>query len=127
MKVYNLPLSEAPFDDFAAHYGEVTKIVVSPDGRHIFSSGSDGTVFIYSITEFADEKNVMKGIGAGDEEKGEDQMSMIVDSELADIVLVKKSHIGEYRKKQEQLRAEMEETNNKVEYRISDLRYKYDQ
>jgi hypothetical protein len=47
---------------------------------------------------------------------------MIVDESLADIVLVKKAEMEEWRKKQEQLRLEMEETSNRVESTIADVK-----
>lgn len=52
----------------------------------------------------------------------EDFTSMIVDEALADIVLVKKAEMEEWKKKQEQLRIEMEETSNRVESTISDVK-----
>ena len=55
----------------------------------------------------------------------DDITNLIVDEELASIVLVKKDEMDEWRKKQEQLKVEMEETNNKVEYKIQDLKFNY--
>jgi WD40 repeat protein len=49
-----------PFDSFNSHNGEVVKILSSPDGRYVFSAGADGTLFIYSVTELANETTVMK-------------------------------------------------------------------
>lgn len=51
---------------------------------------------------------------------------MVVDAALADIVLVKKSEMDEWRKRQEQLKNEMEETNSKVDYKIGELKYRYE-
>lgn len=48
------------FDTFNAHLGEVTKVLVSPDGRYVFSAGADGTVFVYSVTEYANEQTIVK-------------------------------------------------------------------
>jgi cilia- and flagella-associated protein 57 len=48
------------FDMFNAHLGEVTKILSSPDGRYVFSAGTDGTVFVYSVTEYANEATMVK-------------------------------------------------------------------
>lgn len=41
--------SEYEFDSFNAHIGEVSQIIISPDGRYVFSAGSDGSIFIYSV------------------------------------------------------------------------------
>lgn len=54
--------------------------------------------------------------------QADDFMSMIVDKALADIVLVKKADMEEWRKKQEQLRQEMEETSSRVESTIADIK-----
>lgn len=48
------------FDSFNAHQGEVIKIMASPDGRYVFSAGADGTIFIYSVTEYANEQTILK-------------------------------------------------------------------
>jgi len=29
------------------HAGEVTKIIISPDNRFLFSAGTDGTLFVF--------------------------------------------------------------------------------
>ena len=52
--------TETPLDSFNAHLGEVTNILVSADGRYVFSAGQDGTVFVYSVTEYANEHTVLK-------------------------------------------------------------------
>ena len=52
--------TELPFDSFNAHLGDVTKIIASPDGRFVFSAGSDGTVFVYSVTEYGNESTLLK-------------------------------------------------------------------
>jgi WD40 repeat protein len=38
-------------DQVSVHGGEVTKIIVSPDNRFVFSAGSDGTLFIFQVSE----------------------------------------------------------------------------
>ncbi len=48
------------FDQFNAHLGEVTKVLMSPDGRYVFSSGADGTVFVFSVTEYANDSTILK-------------------------------------------------------------------
>jgi WD40 repeat protein len=48
------------FDTFNAHAGAVSKILASPDGRFVFSAGADGSIFIYSVTEYANETTILK-------------------------------------------------------------------
>jgi len=48
------------FDTFNAHLGEVTRILVSPDGRYVFSAGADGSIFVYSVTEYANDQTIVK-------------------------------------------------------------------
>lgn len=52
---------------------------------------------------------------------------MVVDEHLAQIVLVKKSVMEAWRKRQEQLKIEMEEENNKVETSLRHEKYQYKQ
>lgn len=63
IKVYGMPSSSyanLAFDSFNAHIGEVVKIMCSPDGRFVFSAGADGTIFVYSVTEYASEGLIYK-------------------------------------------------------------------
>lgn len=58
IKVFGLPPLLGPeyvFDSFNAHAGEVVKIVSSPDGRFVFSAGADGVIFVFGVSEFANE------------------------------------------------------------------------
>ena len=63
LKVFSLPPYlnyDLAFDTFNAHLGEVIKILVSPDGRFVFSAGADGSIFVYSVTEYANEQTILK-------------------------------------------------------------------
>jgi hypothetical protein len=87
--------------------------MLSPDNRYLFSAGSDGTLFIFSVTEapimfdkngvllhhFGDssDKALIDDLGAGANSSG----PQIVDEALADIVLVRKQEMEEWRRKQE--------------------------
>ena len=57
--------------------------MASPDGRYLFSTGEDGAVYIYLVTESAESQ-------LRDET---DTATLIVDEQLADIVLIKKSEL----------------------------------
>lgn len=65
----------------AVHSGSITKLLASPDGRYLFSSGEDGSVYIYLVTEAMENQ-------LRDEA---DTATLIVDEQLADIVLIRKS------------------------------------
>jgi WD40 repeat protein len=41
--------------DFVLDTLAFSKILASPDGRFVFSAGADGSIFIYSVTEYANE------------------------------------------------------------------------
>lgn len=45
--IFSYPFHEVVLDHITAHSGEVTKIIISPDNRYLFSAGSDGSLFIY--------------------------------------------------------------------------------
>ena len=67
VKIYNYPLLGKSFDKFSAHAGEITNIVVSPDGKQVITAGSDGGIFVFSITEYQNEHEVFRK--SGDEEE----------------------------------------------------------
>jgi hypothetical protein len=83
--------------------------MLSPDNRYLFSAGSDGTLFIFSVTEalimfdknglllnsFGDDLSPSDDLGAGATTGG----PQVVDEALADIVLVRKQEMEEWRRK----------------------------
>lgn len=63
IRVFAMPPSlhqEFAFDSFNAHLGEVTRVLTSPDGRYVFSAGADGTVFVFSVTEYQNEATMVR-------------------------------------------------------------------
>ena len=78
------------------HAGVVTKVIASPDYRYLFTTGADGSIFIFSLSEQQVVNGVIKQI---DDEKAEDHGSLFVDDALADIVLVKKQEMEEWLRK----------------------------
>ena len=38
-----------PFTSSSLHAGEVTRLIMSPDGKYLFSSGADGSIFIIQL------------------------------------------------------------------------------
>jgi WD40 repeat protein len=41
----------APFSTLYLHTGELVKILISPDGKYVFSAGVDGSIFVLHITD----------------------------------------------------------------------------
>jgi len=38
----------------------VTQVCVSPDAKFVFTGGIDGSIFIYSVTEYTNETEIYK-------------------------------------------------------------------
>lgn len=51
LNIFSYPFHDVVLDQITAHAGEVTKIIVSPDNRYVFSAGTDGCLFIYAVGE----------------------------------------------------------------------------
>jgi WD40 repeat protein len=37
------------------HHGEVSSVMISPDGKYLISAGADGTIFVMTMTDQASE------------------------------------------------------------------------
>jgi len=37
------------------HLGEISRLILSPDGKYVISAGSDGTIFLMTMTDLASE------------------------------------------------------------------------
>jgi WD40 repeat protein len=37
------------------HLGEVSRLILSPDGKYVISAGHDGTIFLMTMTDLASE------------------------------------------------------------------------
>jgi WD40 repeat protein len=44
-----------PLSKIKLHIGEISRILLSPDGKYIISAGIDGTIFMMSITDLSSE------------------------------------------------------------------------
>ena len=79
-------------------------MVITPDNRTMFTTGTDGTIFIFRISEqMLNPKDwTFKAViqsedtSGGKKEKVKDPRLKVVDDELADIVLVKKDEMDEW-------------------------------
>lgn len=101
----------------------------------MFSTGSDGSLFIFSISEqlMPQEGNMLKAAGAtgasvinDPDDKADEGNNCIVDEALADIVLVKKNEMDEWQKKQEQLKHDLNMNKKKVEQKLLESKQKYE-
>jgi len=41
--------------------GSVSKVISSPDGKFVFSCGTDGSIFIYNVCEITSEGRIIVG------------------------------------------------------------------
>jgi len=108
----------------------VNKIVISPDSKHLFSIGSDGSLFIFAIQEQPitfDKFGQLVSLPTVEEARLTDEpQSSVVDQALADIVLVKKQEMEEWRVKQEKLQFELNVNKRKVEMKLKETKAKYE-
>jgi len=44
-----------PLGKLNLHLGEVSKLLLSPDGKFVISAGHDGTIFIMTMTDLSSE------------------------------------------------------------------------
>jgi hypothetical protein len=105
-----------------AHNGQVTQVVMSSNGRYLFSGGSDGSIFIFQIGEknYALEQRGMLSAGVDEEVKdhhheADASKKSNVDAELADVVLVMKSDMEKWKERQDQLNHDLTMTRKRVE------------
>lgn len=99
---------------------------VSPDSKYIFTGGEDGILFIYAVSELMDHKTAIKGSFAAlkaekmveQQEEGEDKLEVkyveddeehyhhetMIDTQLADVVLLRKQKMAEMKRRQELLK-----------------------
>ena len=110
------------FSSSLLHAGEVTRLLTTPDGKYLLSSGADGTIFVIQLHDQTLESS--KSIESA---HANHQGFAVIDDQLAQIVLVRKSLMDHWRKRQENLKVEMEEENNKVESSLRHEKYKYEQ
>ena len=115
------------------HSSQITNMVVSPDRRLLFTTGADGAVFIFQISEkvFNEKDLSLKASltadfdGALDKKGNKDARTKIVDPELADIVFVYKNLMQEWKKSQNQLRYQLALTKKRIEIKIQDQKRKF--
>lgn len=132
------------------HLGEVSRMIMSPDGKYLISAGLDGTIFMMTMTDLASEplpgmisppsipkestipvpsiqaKGPSTLASDGKPAQNNAESLLTAEEQLAEIVLVKKSLMESWRKSQDNLKVKMEEENNKVESSLRNEKYAYE-
>ena len=120
-KVFNPIFSTMPYENIPAHNGEVTKVRTSPDGRYVFTTGDDGSVFIFQVSEISSEGQLISAKEGGEmkenveEGKAFNSKAMVVDETLGDIVLVPRSDIDNYLGEMKKLKTDLEDLESKMD------------
>ena len=123
------PLTDKSYPELlAAHQGEITKMICSHNGRFLFTGGVDGSIFIFKIGE----KNIaleQRGIQSSEEESKDATLDKKnnIEKELAEVVLVNKEEMEEWKLKQEKLNKDLNTTRKKVEMAQEDTKNKVSQ
>lgn len=100
------------------HLGECHLVTQSIDGKHLFTAGSDGVIFVFRVSEHFHNK---KGVVTEDS-----QDHPKIEELLAQIVLVNKSLMVKWREEQDVVRIQMEEESNKVESSLRSEKYEFE-
>ena len=134
------------------HYGDALHVKAAEDGFYAFSAGSDGIIFVYKVIEVEQSDRKKPGmqandvsvslpatgnrgsekIGSEEETKGEHKViqasmkGIQIQEEMARIVLVCKTRMENWRKKQEDLKTEMEDESNKVDSSLRQEKFLYE-
>ena len=95
----------APVYHFSPHRGAITKLAASLDGKYLFSAGDDGVIFEYVV-----------GFSHKTRSGERNDRASLVDEQLADVVLLKRSQLDEFRNSQEQAKMEMEAIRQKQDF-----------
>lgn len=112
----------------SVHQGEITKIRCSPDGRFVFTCGADGSVFVFQVCEISQEGQIFSAKQGGEAlEAIEDVQklnprAMVIDENLADVVLVARSEIETYIAEQRKLQNDLQDLDYKTDFKVQDER-----
>lgn len=98
LQMYGPGPSGTIIEEILAHKGSVTKLRSSYDGRYVFSSGEDGVVFIYHVIEPRDSQPQLEKL---ETQAKEELLVRNVDEKLADIVLIQKSTLENFKAQRE--------------------------
>ncbi len=91
------------YGELNMHAGPISKILVSPNSRYVFSCGEDGAIFVYALS--------VKG-GQTEEVKGDEVTTLAMTEGLAGVVLVERDKIKAEQKSLEELNTKVKELEN---------------
>lgn len=97
------PFLEGGISKFTVHQGAVTALAATPDFKMLFSASSDGSIFLFNISE----ERINPDIPLQQEEV-QSEPARIMDQELSAIVLVSQQEMEQWLLKQNKLKSDLE-------------------
>lgn len=96
----------------------------SPDGRYVFSVGSDGSVFVFQVSEISSEGQVYSSKGeqrdAIEDVDKINSKATVVDENLAEVVMVARTEIETYIAEQKKLMNDLQDLEYKTAFKVQD-------
>ena len=137
LAVYSTSNYEKIVEQVSAHLGQITQMALSPDNRHAFTAGDDGSIFIFDIGEQLvniKDRSLRPYVhieeSANQDKKasttGKDPRLKIVDSELAEIVLVRRDEMAQWQQRQNNLKYDLALTKKKVEMKLIECKKRFE-
>ena len=111
-------------EEIVAHSGAILKIRSSYDGRYVFTAGEDGVIFLYHVIE---PRDLQPQIERLDPQLKESLLIRNVDEKLADIVLIPKSQLENFKAQLEANRQAMENIRQKRDYSLQQQEMIFDE
>lgn len=116
----------AVLGEIVAHNGGVTRIRSSQDGRFVFSCGNDGVIFIYHVIEPREMLQPMDRMELDQKEK-DDAYNKLVDDRLAEIVLIPRNLLDQFKINVEGFNQEINNMKQKIEYHKGQQEMQYNE
>lgn len=124
IQLYGPTPSNAIIEEIVAHSGKITRLRSSYDGRYVFSGGEDGVIFIYHVIE---PRDLQPQIEKLDAQVKEELLIRNVDEKLADIVLIQKTTLDNFKSQLESNRQAMENIRQKRDYSLQQQEYAFEE
>ncbi|CAD8162078.1 unnamed protein product [Paramecium pentaurelia] len=130
IKIYSYIFNQMAFETMPVHQGEITRIKCSPDGRYVFSTGTDGVLFIYQVSEISNDGQIYASkTGAEAKEQMDDidkinPKAGVVDENLADVLLVSRNEIETYIAEMKKLHNDLQDLDQKTDFKVQEEKRK---